>query len=47
MWNLKKGVQKKNQEEEKGYKWTYLQNRSTVIDVENKLWLLGAKKEGG
>ena len=28
MWNLKKG-----------YKWTYLQNRSRVTDVENKLML--------
>ena len=27
MWNLKK----------KGYKWTYLQNRSRVTDVGNKL----------
>ena len=26
MWNLKKG-----------YKWTYLQNRNRVTDVENKL----------
>ena len=26
MWNLKKG-----------YKWTYLQNRSRITDVENKL----------
>ena len=27
MWNLKK----------RGYKWTYLQNRNRVTDVENKL----------
>ena len=26
MWNLKRG-----------YKWTYLQNRNRVVDVENKL----------
>ena len=26
MWNLKKG-----------YKWTYLQNRNRLIDIENKL----------
>ena len=31
MWNLK------------GYKWTYLQNRNRVTDVENKLWLPGGK----
>ena len=30
MWNLKKG-----------YKWTYLQNRSRIIDVENKLMVTG------
>ena len=34
MWNLKKG-----------YKWTYLQNRNRVIDVENKLMVTGV--EGG
>ena len=30
MWNLKKG-----------YKWTYLQNRNRVTDVENKLMVTG------
>ena len=30
MWNLKKG-----------YKWTYLQNRSRITDVENKLMVTG------
>ena len=43
----KKGVQKKHKEVKRGCKWTYLQNRSTVRDVESKLWLLGAKKEAG
>ena len=28
-------------------KWTYLQNRNTVTDVENKLWLPMGKKMGG
>ena len=40
MWNLKKG-----------YKWTYLQNRSRVTDVENKLMVTkgerGRDKLGG
>ena len=30
MWNL-----------QKGYKWTYLQNRNRVIDVKNKLMVTG------
>ena len=30
MWNLKKG-----------YKWTYVQNRSRITDVENKLMVTG------
>ena len=30
MWNLKKG-----------YKWTYLQSRNRVTDVENKLMVTG------
>ena len=30
MWNLKKG-----------YKWTYIQNRNRVTDVENKLMVTG------
>ena len=34
MWDLKKG-----------YKWTYLQNRNRVTDVENKL--IVTKGEGG
>ena len=41
MWNLKKG-----------YKWTYLQNRNRVTDVENKLmatrgWVEGQEKDKG
>ena len=32
MWNLKKG-----------YKWTYLQNRNRVTDVENKLMVTKGK----
>ena len=32
MWNLKKG-----------YKWTYLQNRSRATDVENKLMVTGGE----
>ena len=32
MWNLTKG-----------YKWTYLQNRNIVTDVENKLMVTGGK----
>ena len=35
MWNLKKW-----------YKWTYLQNRSRISDVENKLWLPGVRRGG-
>ena len=31
MWNLKKG-----------YKWTYLQNKNRVTDVENKLMVIRA-----
>ena len=34
MWNLKKW-----------YKWTYLQNRNRVTDIENKLMV--TKREGG
>ena len=34
MWNLKKW-----------YKWTYLQNRDRVTDVENKLMVTGGKGE--
>ena len=30
MWTLKQG-----------YKWTYLQNRSRITDVENKLMVTG------
>ena len=36
MWNLKKN----------GYKWTYLQNRSRVTHLENKLLLPGDKGRG-
>ena len=36
MWNLKKG-----------YKWTYLQSRSRVTDVGNKLTGAGGKEEEG
>ena len=35
MWNLKKW-----------YKWTYLQNRNRVTDVENKLMDIGGEGEG-
>ena len=33
-------------ESEKGYKWTYLQNRNRVADVENKLMVTGGKGWG-
>ena len=36
MWNLKKW-----------YKWTYLQNRNRVTDVENKLMVTSGDKERG
>ena len=36
MWNLKKG-----------YKWTYLQNRNRVTDVENKLMVTQGWGRGG
>ena len=36
MWNIKK----------KGYKLTYLQNRSGVTDVENKLMVIRGKGKG-
>ena len=29
------------------YKWTYLQNRNRVTDVENKLMVTGGSEEGG
>ena len=35
MWNLKKW-----------YKWTYLQNRNRVTDVENKLMVTKGGKQG-
>ena len=36
VWNLKTG-----------YKWTYLQSRNRVTDVENKLMVTGGKGEEG
>ena len=36
MWNLKKW-----------YKWTYLQNRNRVTDVENKLMVTRGERVGG
>ena len=36
MWNLKKW-----------YKWTYLQNRNTVTDVENNLMVTSRETRGG
>ena len=36
MWNLKN----------KEYKWTYLQNRNRITDVENK-FMISRDKEGG
>ena len=36
MWNLKK----------KGYKWIYFQNRSRLIDIENKFMVTKVKKGG-
>ena len=36
LWNLKKG-----------YKWSYLQNRSRVTDVENKFMFTKTQWEGG
>ena len=38
MWNLKK--------KKKEYKWNYLQNRSKVMDVENKLMVTRVEGEG-
>ena len=35
MWNLKKW-----------YKWTYLQNRNSATDVENKLMVIKEEKKG-
>ena len=35
-WNLKKW-----------YKWTYLQNRNRLTDIEKNLWLPKGKGEGG
>ena len=35
MWNLKKW-----------YKWTYLQNRNSATDVENKLMVIKGEKKG-
>ena len=35
-WNLKKW-----------YKWTYLQNRNTVTDVENKFMITKGERAGG
>ena len=37
MWNLKK----------KRYKWTYLQNRNRVTEVENKLMVLPREERRG
>ena len=39
-------VESKAKKEKKRYKWTYLQNRNRLTDIENKLMVTNGKRKG-